>query len=120
MAVSQDFAAWVCGERLKPEYLLLCLRAMKQEFARLMMGSTHKTIYMPDIKKLAIPLPPIEEQKMIVEHVLGQKERAELLIECARTNIALLHERRDALNTAAVTGHLDVLTNHPSKTGEAA
>lgn len=120
MAVSQDFAAWVCGERLLPEYLLLCLRAMKQEFARLMMGSTHKTIYMPDIKKLAIPLPPIEEQKMIVEHVLGQKKRAERLIDCARINIELLHERRDALNAAAVTGRLNVHDGDATKTGEAA
>jgi type I restriction enzyme S subunit len=57
MATTQDFANWVCGPRLQPEYLLYALRAMEDEFQRMTMGSTHQTIYMPDIRRLSIPVP---------------------------------------------------------------
>src|SRR5690606_8098467 len=100
MAVSQDFAAWICGDRLLPEYLLLCLRAMKPEFERLMMGSTHKTIYMPDIEKLAIPLPPMKEQRAIVERVFELKRKSERLIDRAETNIKLLDRKSTRLNSS--------------------
>ena len=33
---------------------------------RLAMGSTHKTIYVPDLQALRIPLPPLREQHRIV------------------------------------------------------
>jgi type I restriction enzyme S subunit len=50
MATSQDFATWTCSEKLAPEYLLYCLRAMRRDLLeRLAMGSTHRTIYMPEI-----------------------------------------------------------------------
>jgi hypothetical protein len=42
---------------------------MDGEFRRLMMGSTHNTIYMPDIKSLRFGLPPMEQQAEIVEYV---------------------------------------------------
>src|SRR5262249_38776938 len=66
MATTQDFANWVCGPRLSPEYLLLAFRSMTSEFRRLMMGSTHNTIYMPDIQSLQFALPPLAEQSEIV------------------------------------------------------
>src|SRR5581483_11600705 len=31
MATSQDFATWTCSPRLRPRFLLLCLRAMRAE-----------------------------------------------------------------------------------------
>ena len=56
MATSQDFATWTCDPLLRPRFLLLCLRVMRQDLlGRLAMGSTHKTIYMPDIEALRIP-----------------------------------------------------------------
>ncbi|WP_432207125.1 restriction endonuclease subunit S [Brevundimonas naejangsanensis] len=65
MATTQDFANWICGPKLLPDFLLLCLRAMGGEFRRLMMGSTHNTIYMPDIEALTVAAPPINEQVAI-------------------------------------------------------
>ena len=53
MATSQDFVAWRCGPQLDPFYLLWCLRAMRSDLlGRLAMGSTHKTIYVPDLQAL--------------------------------------------------------------------
>src|SRR5690606_21586397 len=72
MATSQDFVAWTCGPRLNPYYLLWCLRAMRPDLlGRLAMGSTHKTIYVPDLQMLRIPLPPLHIQSQIVEVIRG-------------------------------------------------
>jgi type I restriction enzyme, S subunit len=72
MATSQDFATWTCGQELNPRYLLQALRAMAPDLRRLVAGSTHKTIYMPDIEQLRIPLPPIADQCAIAEFLDGE------------------------------------------------
>ena len=108
MATTQDFANWVCGSQLEPFYLLYCFRAMSGEFVRLKMGSTHNTIYMPDIQKLAIPVPPRVEQGVIVSMIRARTGQIDELIDSATSGIGLLAERRTALITAAVTGQIDV------------
>jgi len=108
MATSQDFANWVCSDEILPEYLLYVFRSMDQEFDRLMQGSTHKTIYMPDIKSFKTPLPPLEEQREIVDHIETETERLWELIDRVEETIDLLEEKRQALITAAVTGQIDV------------
>lgn len=111
MATSQDFVTWTCGPRLNPYYLLWCLRAMRPDLlGRLAMGSTHKTIYVPDLQMLRIPLPPIGEQQKIVQQIREQNARIDRLADAVRLQVALLAERRQALITAAVTGQIDVST----------
>lgn len=108
MATSQDFAAWICGARLNNQYLYRCLVAMRGELSRLMMGSTHKTIYMPDIEGFRCPLPPIAEQLIISKFIEAQSQRFADLIEKTQHSIDLLKERRSAFITAAVTGQIDL------------
>jgi type I restriction enzyme S subunit len=109
MATSQDFATWTCGPLLHPRFLLLCLRVMRQDLlGRLAMGSTHKTIYMPDIESIAVPLPPIKEQEKVVADVYGEQGTLDACAERLRAQIDLLKERRQALITAAVTGELEI------------
>jgi len=108
MATSQDFAVWRCGKRLHNEFLYLALLGMKQELSRLMIGSTHKTIYMPDIEAFRMPLPSIDEQKTIVEYVDYETKRIDRLAKLTTTSIDLLKKRRSALITAAVTGQIDL------------
>ena len=108
MATSQDFAVWRCGSRLHNEFLYLVLLGMKQELSCLMIGSTHKTIYMPDIEAFRMPLPSVDEQKAIVEHVDSETKRIDRLTELTTTSIDLLKKRRSALITAAVTGQIDL------------
>jgi type I restriction enzyme S subunit len=69
MAVSQHFIAWLCGSDVLPEYLLYVFRSMTEELNRLTFGATVKTIGISDVKKLATPVPPIDEQKRIVDDV---------------------------------------------------
>ncbi|WP_338702292.1 restriction endonuclease subunit S [Streptomyces sp. Q6] len=111
MATSQDFVTWTCGPLLNPYYLLWCLRAMRSDLlGRLAMGSTHKTIYVPDLQMLRIPLPPLDEQIEIVASIRHQNAKIDNLADKVSRQVALLNERRQALITAAVTGQFDVST----------
>lgn len=74
------------------------------------MGSTHKTIYVPDLQMLRIPLPPLEEQREIVKQIRAENAKIDRLNDTVQRQTALLTERRTALITAAVTGQIDVST----------
>jgi type I restriction enzyme S subunit len=109
MATSQDFATWTCGPLLRPRFLLLCLRAMRQDLlGRLAMGSTHKTIYMPDIESIKVPIPPVDEQDRIVEETYARHQPLQIAVARLDTQLALIAERRKALITAAVTGQIEI------------
>ncbi len=87
---------------------------MKPVFRRLMMGSTHQTIYMPDIRTFRLPLPPLDEQDAIIQQ-LDQltgafRGAARKIMESAER----LRERRAALITAAVAGQIDIRENLPT------
>jgi type I restriction enzyme S subunit len=112
MATSQDFATWTCSDRLLPRYLLMCLRAMRPDLqGRIAFGSTHKTIYMPDIEELKIPLPSLPEQEEILSKIDSYLPMIDELTERLGGQLTLLSERRQALITATVTG----LTPIPSR-----
>lgn len=110
MATTQDFACWICGKAIRPIYLYYVLRAMKPEFRRLMMGSTHQTIYMPDIRAFRTPLPPLDEQDEIVAKLDASLGRFRKAASAVEESIDRLREFRAALITAAVTGQIDVAT----------
>jgi type I restriction enzyme, S subunit len=111
MATSQDFVTWKCGPRLDPFYLLWCLRAMRSDLlGRLAMGSTHKTIYVPDLQMLRVPLPPLAEQHRIVEYIRANNATNDVALDAIDRQLALLAERRQAIIAEAVTGQIDVTT----------
>ncbi|MEV6307402.1 restriction endonuclease subunit S [Streptomyces sp. NPDC051840] len=96
MATSQDFATWTCGPRLDPRYLLHALRGMAPDLKRVATGSTHKTIYMPDIEQLRVPLPPLEEQRRIADFLDSETARIDRLAELQRKMAVGLNEREAA------------------------
>src|SRR6266508_1058208 len=103
MATSQDFATWTCGGQLDRKYLLHTLRAMAPDLRRLAMGSTHKTIYMPDIAELRIPLPSIEEQRRIADFLDAETALIDQLDASRLAQIGLLNELRVATVSDAYT-----------------
>jgi len=113
MATTQDFANWVCSPDLLPEYLLYSLRSMKSEFDRLMMGSTHNTIYMPDIAQLTFAKPPVDEQRTVVAFLDRETAKIDALVDEQKWLIELLKEKRQAVISHAVTKGLD--PNAPMK-----
>jgi type I restriction enzyme S subunit len=108
MATSQDYVNWVCSKRMQAEYLLYVFRSMGQEFRRLTMGSTHQTIYMPDVQNFTTPVPPLDEQKRIVDYIRSKTTAIRDLINRITPQIGKLREYRTALISAAVTGRIDM------------
>ncbi|MGW3859342.1 restriction endonuclease subunit S [Micromonospora arida] len=109
MATSQDFVTWTCGPRLNPYYLLWCLRAMRSDLlGRLAMGSTHKTIYVPDLQALKVPVPPLDEQSSIVARIQENNSSLDATVDAVSRQINLVSERRKALVVAGVNGQLEM------------
>lgn len=108
MATTQDFWNWIPGAKLLSEYLLYLFRAMRQEFSKLTMGSTHKTIYQPDAARLCICVPPTTEQQAIIDHVRSGTAKIDALVGKVEAAVEMLKEYRAALIADAVTGKVDV------------
>ena len=70
MATSQDFVNWVCSENLDSQFLKYVLLGERSAFLRFASGTTHQTIYFPEVKAFHVCLPPILEQRAIA-HILG-------------------------------------------------
>ena len=119
MATSQDYWNWICGSALLPEYLLFLFRAMRGEFNRLMMGSTHRTIYEASAASIRISVPPFSEQSQIVRFIQERLPSIDDAAAAARLAIERLEEYRTALITAAVTGKIDVRDRLPVTAGHA-
>jgi len=117
MATSQDFVTWTCGPQLDPRYLLWVLRGERDDILRRTQGSTHKTIYMPDIEQLTIPLPPLDEQRRIVEHLDRETARIDDLLSKRARMLDLLEYRSVALAAEMISGSNLVTSSRSSRAG---
>ena len=72
------------------------------------MGSTHQTIYMPDVGRFSTPVPPVLEQDQIVAFIRKETAVIDALIAKVHQAVGHLKEFRTALISAAVTGKIDV------------
>ncbi len=71
MATSQDFVNWVCDPTvLDWRYLRWVLMAETASLQRWAHGTTHQTIYFPEVKAFHLAAPSVEEQRTIAD-VLG-------------------------------------------------
>ncbi|MGB3519773.1 MAG: restriction endonuclease subunit S, partial [Elainellaceae cyanobacterium] len=61
-----------------------------------------------NVMSLSLPLPPLPEQRHILEFLKTDRTKHEELIDVATSTVSLLKERRSALISAAVTGKIDV------------
>lgn len=106
MATSQDFATWTCTEALLPEYLMYALMAEGEGIRKFGMGSTHTTIYFPEIRALHIALPPVEEQAEIIARIKQAMARADRLEAESAKGFALLGRLESAILAKAFKGEL--------------
>ena len=72
MATSQDFANWVCGNDVDPEYLMYALICSRSKLRDMATGATHKTIYMPTLEAFHLCAPDIDEQRRIAARLKAQ------------------------------------------------
>src|SRR5262249_6522778 len=69
MATSQDFVNWVCSDALDPRFLMYALMAEGDHILNFGKGSTHTTIYFPEVLAFHVCIPPLTEQRRIVAKV---------------------------------------------------
>jgi len=79
MATSQDFVNWVCGPELDYRYLKYVLLGERSSFLRFASGTTHQTIYFPEVKAFHIALPPLDTQRRIADVLGALDDRIDLL-----------------------------------------
>jgi len=69
MATSQDFVNWVPTDAVTSDWLRVIFTVDREALYRFGKGSVHKTIYFPEWLSVAVALPPLAEQKRIVDEV---------------------------------------------------
>ena len=78
MATSQDFVNWVCDpEKLDSRYLKYALLAERGSYSRFSHGTTHQTIYFPEVKAFHLLAPEREEQSAIADVLSALDDKIE-------------------------------------------
>lgn len=96
MATSQDFANWVCGDDLDPEFLMHALIRSRQALRELATGATHKTIYMPTLESFHICAPDPKNQRQIIRALkprLAEAARLRAALNAQHAELAALPQR---------------------------
>lgn len=106
MATSQDFATWTCTDALLPKYLMFALLAEGENIRQFGEGTTHTTIYFPEIRALHIALAPIVEQAEIVRRIELAFAAIDRLAAQSKSARALLDRLDQAILTKAFRGEL--------------
>ncbi len=78
MATSQDFVNWVCSNAIDYRFLKYVLLSERRAFLRFASGTTHQTIYFPEVKAFHVCLPPTEEQRAIADTLSALDDKIEL------------------------------------------
>lgn len=97
-------------EQLDGEWLSWCLNSDYgfHTLLSIQTGALHPHLNCGNVKSVMIPVPPLKEQRLIVNYITRQVEELDALTTEAERIIELLRERRAALVSAAVTGKIDV------------
>jgi type I restriction enzyme S subunit len=74
-------------------------------------GSTFPSVVKDDVDNFIICNPPLDEQKLIVEHLDNQTKEIDDLMTMEQRKIDLLKEYKQTLISEVVTGKIDVITN---------
>jgi type I restriction enzyme, S subunit len=70
-------------------------------------GGARGALTREQVANLRVPLPPLAEQRSIVESIARETSTIDRLVTAAEHTIKYLRERRTALLTSAVTGHIN-------------
>ena len=112
--ISQHVASIRLNERAHPRFMFWVL---KSRYGTIRMnsegsGSTKGAVTLDEIKRISVPLPPLDEQRRIADHLDAETAKIDAMIAKAGELRALLDERRSALITATVTGQHPVPEEH--------
>ncbi|MBA4191193.1 MAG: hypothetical protein C0467_24700 [Planctomycetaceae bacterium] len=106
MATSQDLVGWVCSEAVNPKYLMYLFIAENDALYRFAKGSTHPTVYFPEILSFHVCLPPVEEQREIVARIESCLAKIESQSKQVRGLLADLAMLEQSILATAFRGEL--------------
>ncbi|MFT5029809.1 MAG: type I restriction enzyme S subunit [Candidatus Binatia bacterium] len=106
MATSQDFVNWVCSDGIVPDFLMYAFMAEGEGLKSFGQGTTHTTIYYPEVKALHLCHPPTDEQRRIVARIEELFSRLDAGVAALRHAKSQLQRYKKSVLAAAVTGQL--------------
>ena len=118
--VRERESTWICGtgsilvrikyDGIEPEFLIHALQAkwVGEYLSLVSVGATMNNLNTGILKRVPIPVPPLQEQGEILECVGRQSHAATARIARAHHQIELIQEYRTRLIADVVTGQLDV------------
>ena len=108
--ITQDVARVAPADGVCAPWLRWALlsSAVREDLACGSLGAAVRGINIFDLKRAAIPTPPLPEQVAIAEFLARETTEFETLTAEAQRAVDPLQERRTALISAAVTGQIDV------------
>jgi type I restriction enzyme S subunit len=113
-------AGWICGTGsirvrvayagIEPEYLIeaLQVRWVGEYLSLFSVGATMESLNTGILKGISVLLPPVSEQRAIIEHIAHETRTLEQAISGSHREIDLFREYRTRLIADVVTGKLDV------------
>lgn len=108
-----NLMGWQINQNAIPEYIAFLLKLRRlDDIADI---STVPQINNKHIEPQKFPIPPILEQREIIDFLDTQISKFDLLTQKAEEQIELMKERKTALISAAVTGKIDVRDWQPEQ-----
>jgi type I restriction enzyme S subunit len=97
-------------QRISPSYLQMFLIAAYAEFRRISddAGGTKGALTCEDVRHFKVLIPPIDEQRLLVDFLKEKSQSIELVMHRTQREIDLLREYRTRLIADVVTGQVDV------------
>jgi type I restriction enzyme S subunit len=97
-------------ERAHTRWIAYCLLSGvgQSQFGGLLYGGTKDGLALQDVKDLRVLLPPLSEQRALVDYLDEKNGQIDALIQRVKEGMVRLKEYRTALISAAVTGQIDV------------
>lgn len=111
--ISPDYTVLIPNtERVIPSFVemvlksVLCRRELRVRVRGIIEGFWR--LYTDDFYTIHLPVPPIEEQKEIMQYIDAEAKKTAAVENALNKEIELLHELRSSLISDAVTGQRDV------------
>jgi len=106
VAVSQDITAFTCHHNLLPAYVMWYLRKESEHLIAQSRGATIQGLRRSVLENLNIPVPPVPEQKQLIETVEQATHNAALLQEDITHRLGTVASMRTSLLDAAFSGEI--------------
>ena len=106
MATSQDFVSWICTDAILPKFLMYLFMAEGRSLRLFGRGTTHSTIYFPELRAFHVCLPSPEEQAEVVKRCELYVSTVERLSVGIASQRSLLVQLEQCLLSMAFRGQL--------------